>query len=167
MAVFTFNGNQYNTNGELPAIGTQAPKFVLTHSDLSNARLSDYAGKKVLLNIFHTLDIPLCPDFEQKFHKAFEYRKDAIVLVITNDLPFAHRHLCCADVCDHVITLSMMKNRKFARDYGVLIEDGPLKGLMARSIVVVDEVGKVIFKQQVPDIVREPDYAEVLDALKD
>ncbi|MCP4076167.1 MAG: thiol peroxidase [Gammaproteobacteria bacterium] len=166
MAIITFNGNQYNTNGELPAVGTPAPKLVLTHSDLSNARLSDYAGKKVLLNIFHTLDIPLCPDSELRFHNTFEYREDAVVLVVTNDLPFAHRHLCCADVCDHVIKLSMMKNRKFARDYGVLIEDGPLKGLMARSIVVIDEAGIIIYKQIVPDIHKQPDYSEVLDVLK-
>ena len=166
MAIVTYNGNQYNTNGELPAVGSPAPKFVLTHSDLTNARLSDYAGKKVLLNIFHTLDIPLCPDSELKFHNNFEYRDDAVVLVVTNDLPFAHRHLCCAHVCDHVITLSMMKNRKFARNYGVLIENGPLKGLMARSIVVIDEAGLIIYKQLVTDINQGPDYTEVLDILK-
>lgn len=166
MAIVTYKENQYRTSGELPDIGTLAPNFVLTHSDLSNARLSDFAGKKVMLNIFHTLDIPICPDDELKFNNVFEYRKDAVILVITNDLPFAHRHLCCVEVCDHIIPLSMMKNRNFAKDYGVLIEDGPLTGLMARSIVVIDEVGKVIYKQLVPDVLKEPDYSEALDALK-
>ena len=166
MAIISYKNSQYNTNGELPEIGTLAPKFILTHSDLSNARLSDYAGKKVMLNIFHTLDIPLCPNDEHKFENVFEYRKDAVIRVITNDLPFAHRHLCCVDVCDHVVPLSLMKDRKFAKDYGVLIEDGPLKGLMARSIVVIDEVGKVIYKQLVPDVLQEPDYSEALDSLK-
>lgn len=166
MAIVTYKGNQYHTNGELPGIGTPAPKFVLTHGDLSNIRLSDYAGRKVMLNIFHTLDTPLCPDSELKFNNDFEYREDAVVLVITNDLPFAHRHLCCTEVSDHVVLLSMMKNRKFARDYGVLIEDGPLQGLMARSIVVIDEAGKVIYRQLVPDLLKEPDYSAALDALE-
>jgi len=166
MAFITYKGIQYSTNGELPKNGSVAPKFKLTHGDLSNARLSDYAGKKVILNIFHTMDTPLCPESAHKFNNIFEYRKDVVILVISNDLPFAHRHLCSVDDIKNVIPLSMMKDRNFAKDYGILIESGPLTGLLARSIVVINEDGKVTYTQLVPEVLNEPDYSEAVDALK-
>lgn len=166
MATIIYKGFQLKTNGELPEVGSQAPGFILTHGDLSSASLGDYAGKKVILNIFPTLDTPLCPTSEHRFNNMFENRNDVVVLVISADLPFAQRHLCVVDDIKNVMPLSMMKNRKFAEDYGVLITSGPLEGLIARSIVVIDENGKVMYTQLVPDVNHEPDYLSALEATK-
>ena len=166
MATIIYKGFQLKTNGELPEVGIQAPDFILTHGDLSSASLRDFAGKKIVLNIFPSLDTPLCPSSEHRFNNMFENRDDVVVLVISADLPFAQRHLCVVDEIKNVIPLSMMKNKKFAQDYGILITSGPLEGLIARSIVVIDEKGKVKYTQLVPDVNREPDYLSALEAAK-
>jgi len=166
MATIIYKGFQLKTNGELPQTGVQAPDFNLTHGDLSSACLSDYAGKKIILNIFPSLDTPLCPSSEHRFNNMFEHRDDVVVLVISADLPFAQRHLCVVDDIQNVIPLSMMKNKKFAEDYGILITSGPLEGLIARAIVVIDENGKILYTQLVPDVNLEPDYLSALDAAK-
>ncbi len=163
MASIMYKGFKLKTSGELPKIGEQAPDFKLTHGDLSSASLSDFIGKKVILNIFHTLDLPICPSSEHKFNNMFINRDNVVVLVISADLPFAQRHLCCVDDVKNVIPLSMMKNKKFAEDYGILIVSGPLEGLIARSIVVINEAGKIIYTQLVPDVNSEPDYLSALE----
>ncbi|MDJ0832417.1 MAG: thiol peroxidase [Gammaproteobacteria bacterium] len=166
MSSIIYNGYQLKLSGELPEIGSDAPPFKLTHGDLTSATLNDYTGKKVILNIFHTLDTPLCSDSDHRFNNLFINRKDVVVLVVSADLPFAQRHLCVVDDIHNVIPLSMMKNKQFGEDYGVLITSGPLEGLLARSIVLIDEKGKVAYTQLVPDLGNEPDYLSALDAAK-
>jgi len=166
MSTIMYKGIQLRTNGDLPAVGAQAPGFTLTHGDLSSASMSDYSGKKIVLNIFPTLDTPLCPSSAHRFNNMFEYRDDVVVLVISADLPFAQRHLCVVDDIHNIIPLSMMKNKIFAEDYGILITNGPLEGLLTRSIVVIDENGKIIHSQQVPDLNNDPDYLSALEAAK-
>jgi thiol peroxidase len=166
MATITYKGFQLKTNGELPEIGSDAPHFVLTTSDLGSASLADFTGKKVILNIFPTLDTPLCPSSDHRFNNMFSNRDDVVMLMITSDLPFAHRHLCCVHDGDNIAPLSMMKNKKFAEDYGIFITSGPLEGLLARAIVVINEEGKIHYTQLVPDINNDPDYLSALEAVK-
>ena len=165
MAKVTLQGNEINTNGELPAVGTTAPNFNLTKSDLSAGRLGDFSGTKLVLNIVPSLDTPTCAASARRFNEAFENRKDATVLVISADLPFAQGRFCSIEGLDNVVPLSMMKSKNFAKDYGILIVDGPLEGLAARAIVIIDENGQVSYTQLVPEIVDEPDYDAVLAAL--
>ena len=127
--------------------------------------LGDYAGKKKLLNIVPSLDTPVCAVSTKKFNENAKQRKDLVVLVISADLPFASERFCSSEGIDNAITLSMMRSRKFAKDYGVLIEDGPLAGITARAVVLLDESDKVVYTQLVPEIGEEPDYEAALAAL--
>lgn len=165
MATVTLQGNEVNTNGDLPAVGTTAPNFNLTKSDLSAGHLRDFLGTKLVLNIVPSLDTPTCAASARRFNEAFEDRKDATVLVISADLPFAQGRFCSIEGLDNVVPLSMMKSKNFAKDYGVLIVDGPLEGLAARAVIILDENGRVSYTQLVPEIVDEPDYDAVLSAL--
>lgn len=163
MAQITLEGNPINTNGELPAVGSQAPAFKLTDGELNDRGLEDYKGKKKLLNIVVSLDTSICADSTKRFNT--EVADDAVVLIISADLPFAQGRICSEVNADKVVSLSMMRNKNFAKDYGVLIQDGPLAGLTARSIVVLDENDKVIYTEQVPEIAQEPNYDAALAAL--
>lgn len=165
MATITLKGTEIHTNGELPAVGSSAPDFHLVDSDLNDKRLADYAGKKILMNIVPSLDTPVCATSTKKFNEAAASKDNAVMLVIAADLPFAMGRFCGAENVDKVISLSMMRSRNFAKDYGVLIEDGPLAGITARAIVVIDENGKVTYTELVPEIVQEPDYDKALAAL--
>lgn len=165
MATITLQGNEIHTNGELPATGSQAPGFHLVDGELNDRRLSDYAGKKKLLNIVPSLDTGVCATSTKKFNEAAASRDDVIMLVISADLPFAQGRFCGAEGVDRVVPLSMMRSRNFAKDYGVLIEDGPLAGITARAVVVLDENDKVVYTELVPEIAQEPDYAAALAAL--
>ena len=165
MASITLRGNEIHTNGELPAVGAQAPDFVLVDGDLGNVTLATYAGKKKLLNIVPSLDTPVCATSTKKFNEQAKQRSDTVFLMISADLPFAMKRFCSAEGTDNVIPLAMMRSRNFAKDYGVLIEDGPLAGITARAVVVVDENGKVKYTQLVPEIGEEPDYDAALAAL--
>ena len=156
---------EIHTNGELPDVGAQAPDFKLTRSDLTTARLGDWANKKIVLNIVPSLDTPTCAESARKFNAAFEDRKDAEVLVVSADLPFAQGRFCSIEGLENVTPLSMMKDKSFAEDYGVLFIDGPLQGLAARAIVIIDEAGTVMYTQLVPETVDEPDYDAALNAL--
>ena len=165
MAALRLSGRQIKTNGELPPIGSVAPEFRLTNKALEDMSLKDFAGKKRLLNIVPSLDNKTCEVSTRKFNASFEGRDDAVGLVISADLPFAQKRFCTIDEITNITALSMMKDRLFAQDYGVLMTDGPLVGLCARAVVVIDAAGLVLHSQLVPDITDEPDYAAALRAL--
>lgn len=165
MASITLQGNQINTNGEVPSAGSQAPDFVLVNGELGNVKLEDFKGKKKLLNIVPSLDTPVCQTSTRKFNDFAKDRQDVVFLTVSADLPFAMGRFCSAEKLENVIPLSMMRSRNFAKDYGVLIEDGPLAGITARAVVVLDENDKVVYSQLVGEIAEEPDYDSALAAL--
>ncbi len=165
MAIIKFKDNAVTTNGELPAVGSKAPDFSLVGPDLSDVSLEGFKGKKKLLNIVPSLDTPVCAASSKKFNEEAKSRADTVVLVISADLPFAQTRFCSAENTDKIKTLSLMRGGNFAKDYGVLIQDGPLAGLTARAVVVIDENDKVSYTQLVPDIGDEPDYDSALAAL--
>jgi thiol peroxidase len=165
MATVTLQGNEFHTSGELPAVGSTAPDFHLVDGKLNDVHLADYSGKKRLLNIVPSLDTPTCATSTRKFNEKVAGRDDVVVLVVSADLPFAQGRFCETEGISNVVPLSLMRSRGFARDYGVLMTDGPLAGITARAVVVIDEHGKVIYTQLVPEIADEPDYAAALAAL--
>jgi len=165
MATITLEGNPINTNGELPAVGSKAPDFSLTNGGLADVKLADYRGKRKLLNIVPSLDTGVCATSTIRFNEAAKGRDDVVMLVISADLPFAQGRFCLGEKLENVIPLSMMRNKNFAQDYGVLIQDGPLAGITARAVVVVDENDQVIYTQLVPEIAQEPDYNAALAML--
>jgi len=165
MATFTLQGNETHTNGDLPAIGSAAPDFHLVTTKMADVHLADYQGKKKLLNIVPSLDTGVCLTSTKTFEKVLGGRDEVIVLVISADLPFAQERVCGAEGIENVELLSMMRTRGFAKDYGVLITDGPLAGIAARAVVVIDENDKVVYTQLVPELGTEPDYDAALAAL--
>ena len=166
MAQVLFKGQPAHTSGELPKVGSKAPDFKLTAGDLSDVTLAHYKGKKKLLNIVHSLDTGPCAASAKRFNEFVKNRKDLVVLVISADLPFAQGRFCTGEGLKNVVTLSMMRDRHFAKDYGVLITDGPLAGITARAVVVLDENNKVVHKELVPEIAQEPNYDAAIAALK-
>ena len=162
MATVTFKGTPVKTNGDLPAVGSRAPDFSLVGGDLSDASLSSYAGKKKILNIVPSLDTPTCATSTRKFNEQASQLDNAVVLVISADLPFAQGRFCSTEGLENVVPLSMMRSNDFAKDYGVLIQDGPLAGLTARAVVVLDANNKVLHHQLVSEIADEPDYDAAL-----
>jgi thiol peroxidase len=165
MAQTALQGNPVQLSGDLPAVGATAPDFSLTAGDLSDVSLAKYAGKKKLLNIVPSLDTGVCAASTKKFNETMAGRDDAVALVISADLPFASGRFCGAEGITNVINLSMMRSRNFAKDYGVLIVDGPLAGITARAVVVLDADNKVVYTQLVPEITQEPDYDAAMAAL--
>lgn len=165
MAEITLAGNPIHTNGELPVVGSSAPDFQLVTADLADVSLADYTGKKKLLNIVPSLDTDVCATSTRKFNQAIESKENAVALVISADLPFAQGRFCSTEGLESVIPLSMMRNRNFAKDYGVLITDGPLAGICARAVVVLDADNKVVYTELVPEIKQEPNYDAALAAL--
>lgn len=165
MASITLEGNPVHTSGELPALNSIAPAFSLVDKDLNDIKLASFSGQKKLLNIVPSLDTGVCATSTRKFDELVSSRDDVTVLIISADLPFAQARFCSAENTDHVITLSMMRDRNFARDYGVLITDGPLAGICARAVLVLDEQDKVIYSELVPEITQEPDYAAAMAVL--
>lgn len=165
MAQTALQGNPVQLSGELPAVGSSAPDFSLTAGDLSDVSLATYAGKKKLLNIVPSLDTGVCAASTKKFNDMMAGRADAVALVISADLPFASGRFCGAEGITNVINLSMMRSRNFAKDYGILINDGPLAGITARAVVVLDANNQVVYTQLVPEITQEPDYDAAMAAL--
>ncbi len=165
MAAITLKGAGIHTNGELPACGENAPDFVLVNKDLENISLDDYGQRKKLLSIVPSLDTPVCATSTKKFNAFAKERQDVVFLIIATDLPFAMARFCVAENTDNVVPLSMMRSRHFAKDYGVLIEDGPLAGITARAVLVLDEHNTVIYSELVPEIAQEPNYDAALAAL--
>lgn len=166
MAQITLKGNPIHTIGDLPRVGSKAPDFKLVDPDLKDVTLADFKGKKKLLNIVPSLDTPVCATSTKKFNEHARGRTDAVMLIISADLPFAQKRFCDTEKAGNVTTLSMMRNRNFAKDYGVLITDGPLAGINARAVVVLDENDVVKYTELVPEIAQEPDYDKALAALK-
>ncbi len=165
MTRITLKGNPVNTSGNLPQKGSNAPGFTLVRSDLSELSLSDLKGKKVLLNIFSSLDTSVCAASVRKFNELVTGKSGVMVLAISKDLPFAHNRFCTTEGISGVVTLSGFRDKDFGRLYGVDIIDGPTQGLYARSVVIIDEDGKIIYTQLVPEISQEPDYDAALAAL--
>lgn len=165
MATVAFKGTAVKTSGELPAVGSLAPDFVLAGADLSDVKLSDYAGKPVVLNIFPSIDTPVCAASVRRFNQDVSSAGDAVVLCISVDLPFAHGRFCGAEGLDKVITASAFRSHTFGADYGVGLTDGPLASLLARAVIVVGRDGKVLYGELVPEIASEPDYAAAFKAL--
>ncbi|MDX2441475.1 MAG: thiol peroxidase [Desulfobacterales bacterium] len=166
MAQITFKGDPVHTIGELPKIGDKAPDFLLTKTDLSDISLKDVSGKKVILNIFPSIDTPVCSISVARFNEEISKFDNAIVIGASLDLPFAHARFCEAEGIKNVTTASELRNREFGSNYGVRMVDGPLAGLLARAIVVIDENSKVIYTQLVGEITQEPDYDKALNMLK-
>jgi thiol peroxidase len=166
MAQVTLKGNPIHTNGELPAVGAKAPDFKLVAGDLKDVSLADYAGKRKILNIVPSLDTGVCATSARKFNEKAGSLKDTVVLIVSADLPFAAKRFCAAEGLQNVVPLSLMRTKAFAKDYGVLLQDGPLAGVTARAVVVLDRDDKVIHRQLVPEIGQEPDYEAALAALK-
>lgn len=158
MGQVTFKGSAVKTSGSLPEVGTKAPDFKLVGAGLNEISLSDYKGKRVVLNIFPSIDTGVCAASVRNFNKWASANDNTVVLCVSKDLPFAASRFCGAEGLENVITASDFRYNSFATDYGVLMEDGPLAGLMARSVVAIDEAGNVIYNQLVPEIIEEPSY---------
>ena len=166
MATVTLKGNTIRTSGDLPAKGAGAPDFRLTGGDLKDVTLQAFGGKQKVLNIVPSLDTGICQISARRFNEKIQKYPDAVVLTISADLPFAQQRFCEGEGLTHVIPLSMMRSRKFAKDYGVLMTDGPLEGIAARAVVVLDGGNRVVYTQLVPEIGQEPDYDAALAAVR-
>jgi thiol peroxidase len=164
MAQVTLGGNPVNTVGELPAVGSAAPSFTLAGADLSDLTPDSFSGKKVVLNIFPSIDTPTCATSVRTFNEAVGDRDDAVVLCVSQDLPFAQARFCGAEGLSNVVTASAFRS-DFGNDFGVSLADGKLAGLFARAVVVVDPSGNVVHTELVPEIAQEPDYDAALAAL--
>ncbi|MGI9333935.1 MAG: thiol peroxidase [Gammaproteobacteria bacterium] len=165
MGNVTLRGNPVTTSGDLPGVGGGGEEFGVVNKNLGDVSLSGFAGKKKLLNILPSLDTPVCQTSTRKFNELAAGRDNAVVLVVSGDLPFAMGRFCSTEGLDNVQPLSMMRGREFAERYGVLIKDGPLEGVTARAVVVVDENDRVAYTQLVSEIADEPDYDAALAAL--
>ncbi|MEO0321556.1 MAG: thiol peroxidase [Myxococcota bacterium] len=164
MADITLGGTPFHTSGELPAVGSQAPDFTLAAADLADKTLADFAGKTRVLTINPSYDTPVCQAAARAFNQKVGEREDAVVLLVSADLPFAMARFCTAEGLERVVPLSSFRS-SFAKDYGVDIVDGPFAGVTARAIVVVDPEGKITHTELVKEVADEPDYDAALAAL--
>ena len=164
MSTITFHGDTINTNGTLPNVGDNLQDFTLVAGDLSEKDLSDFKGKNVILNIFPSVNTGVCATSVRKFNEAASKLNNTVVLCISKDLPFAQSQFCAAEGIENVVMLSDFRSN-VGENYGVEMIDGPLKGLLSRSIIVVDPEGKVIYTEQVAEVTEEPNYDAALEAL--
>jgi thiol peroxidase len=164
MAKITLKGNPCNTSGDLPVVGSQAPNFKLIAGDLSEKTLADFSGKKIVLNVVPSLDTPVCAISAKAFNEKIAENSRVQVVNVSKDLPFAQKRFCESNQVAHVSNLSAFRNDQFGKDFGVTIVDGPLTGLLARAVVVVNEQGKVVYTELVPEIAQEPNYDAALKA---
>lgn len=165
MAKITLKGNAVDTSGNLPAVGTNAPDFTGTKTDLSDLKLSELKGKRVILNIFPSIDTPTCATSVRTFNAQASKMDNTVVLCISADLPFAQKRFCGAEGLNNVVSISTFRFPNFGNDYGANIVTGALSGLLSRAVVVVDENGKVKYTEQVAEIANEPNYDAALQAL--
>ena len=166
MATVTLKGNQINTIGNLPEVGHEMPNFRLTKNDLSDLSNSDLNGKKVVYNIFPSVDTGTCAASTRRFNQEAAALQNTTVVCISRDLPFAQKRFCGAEGIDNVIMASDFKNGDFGKDLGVIFIDGPLNALLSRSVIVADENGKILFTEQVSETANEPNYEAAIAALK-
>lgn len=165
MASVTLGGNPISTSGELPKVGSKAPEFNLIQNDLSGVTLADFAGSKLILNIFPSIDTGTCALSVRTFNLEASKLDNTKVLCISRDLPFAQKRFCGTEGVDNVITLSDFKSGSFGKDYGLEIAESVLAGLHSRVVLVIDEKGIVKYAEQVPEIADEPNYKSALAAL--
>lgn len=165
MSQVLFKGITVNTAGSLPAVGSKAPEFSLTAADLSQKSLSDFSGKRIVLNIFPSIDTGTCAMSVRTFNQKVSALENTVVLCISKDLPFAQGRFCAAEGIENVVTLSEYKDNSFSEAYGVRFSDGPLQGLLSRAVVVVDESGNVRYTEQVAETTNEPNYEAAIASL--
>lgn len=166
METVYFKGTEVHTYGTLPAVGTQAPDFTLTTATLDELTLASLRGKRVVLNIFPSLDTPVCAASVRRFNSEASSVKNVTVVCVSMDLPFAMSRFCTIEGLENVVPASAFRSPEFSKDYGVEMVDGPLKGLLARAVLVIDEDGKVVYRELVDEITHEPDYEAALAVLK-
>jgi thiol peroxidase len=164
MATISFKGNPLHTSGELPPVGMNAPGFKLTDGELAEVGLDRFAGRKKILSIVPSLDTGVCAASAKRFNEAAGRLPNTVLLNVSADLPFAQQRFCSSEGLEHVVTLSSFRSPSFGDDYGVRIVDGPLAGLLARAVLVLDEDDRVLYAEQVPEIAQEPDYEAALAA---
>lgn len=165
MADITFHGNPVHTRGELPAVGSRAPEIDLVGVDLGPVALAGLAGRRVVLNIFPSLDTSVCATSVRRFNELAAGLENTTVVCVSKDLPFAAGRFCTTEGIENVVTGSAFRSHAMSRDYGLRMTDGPLKGLLARAVVVIDEDGTIIHTQLVPEVTDEPDYDAAVAAL--
>ena len=165
MTVITLQGNEIHVSGALPAVGSQAPDFTLVNKDLEDVSLKSLLDNYTLISIVPSLDTPVCATSADKFNQLADKYQDVDFVIVSADLPFAMSRFCSAKETNSVSCLSMMRSRDFAKDYGILIEDGPLEGITARAVIVLDDNNQVVYNQLVEELSDEPDYEAVIAVL--
>ena len=166
MAKITLKGSEVNTNSDIVAIGSNAPDFILVNSDLQDVNLSSFDGKNKILSIVPSLDTPVCQKSTLTFNEKVSNLDNTVMLIVSSDLPFAMKRFCTSESLDNVIPVSMMRSRNFAKDYGVLLVDGPLSGITSRAVVTISPENKILHSELVTEIANEPDYQAALDSLQ-
>ena len=166
MAEILFQGEPIHTIGELPSVGSQEPDFIVTKTDLSEIRLKNYLGHPILINIFPSLDTPTCASAMQRFNEIGLEASDILILCISADLPFAQKRFCAMQHLANVHPASVFRHPVFGQTYGVTILDGPLAGLLARAVLILDQKGKVLYTELVKEITEEPNYRAISQVLK-
>lgn len=166
MAKITLKGNEVNTNSDIVSQGSDAPDFILVNSDLQDVNLSSFDGKNKILSIVPSLDTPVCQQSTLVFNEKVAGLEDTVMLIVSSDLPFAMKRFCTNESLDNVMPVSMMRSRNFAKDYGVLLVDGPLSGITTRAIVTISKDNKVLHSELVTEIADEPNYQAALDSIK-
>ena len=166
MAKITLKGNEVNTNSDIVSQGSDAPDFILVNSDLQDVNLSSFDGKNKILSIVPSLDTPVCQKSTLVFNEKVAGLEDTVMLIVSSDLPFAMKRFCTKESLDNVMPVSMMRSRNFAKDYGVLLVDGPLSGITTRAIVTISKDNKVLHSELVTEIADEPNYQAALDSIK-
>lgn len=166
MTQITFKGTPIQTTGSLPEVGSAAPDFKLVGGDMSDVCLADFRGKRLVLNIFPSIDTGICAMSATRFNKEVNDLDNTVVLNVSKDLPFAQKRYCAAEGLEAIQNASDFRHNSFNETYPVIMQGGPLAGLFSRAVVVIDEAGEVIHTEQVPEIVQEPDYEAALNALK-
>ncbi|MBT0726388.1 thiol peroxidase [Rosenbergiella australiborealis] len=162
----TLKGSPFAVAGQLPVVGSKAPALTLTNKDLTDIELGTYAGKRKVINIFPSVDTGVCAASVRKFNQLASGLANTVVLCVSADLPFAQARFCAADGLENVDTLSTFRHPEFQQDWGVALQEGPLAGLTARAVVILNENDEVIYSELVPEIAQEPDYDAALNSLK-
>ena len=164
MAKITFKGTEVNTIGNLPKVGDKAADFSLVGSDLSEMKLGDFAGKNIVLNVFPSIDTGVCATSVRKFNKEASNLENTVVLAVSADLPFASGRFCSVEGIENVKPASVFRSPEFGKEYGVLMVDGPLKGLLARCVIIINPEGYISYTELVPEIGQEPDYQTAINS---